>query len=96
MRNLLTISTTNAAEYRNTVSRWLERDAKLLSCGTHLDDGDVVWWAIAETDMPILERSYITPYGSKAFTVDIDDEAYKKMHKQKGDWVNLSEGDEDA
>lgn len=96
MKNLLTISTTNAAYYRSIVSGWLERDAKLLSCGTHLDDGDVVWWAIAETDMPVMERYYITSYGSKASTVDIDDEAYKKMHEQKGDWVNLSEGDKNA
>jgi len=96
MKNLLTISTTSATNYRNTVSGWLERDAKLLSCGTHLDEGDVMWWAIAETDMPVTERYYFTSNGSRSSTVDIDDEAYKKLNKQKGNWVNFSGGEKDA
>lgn len=81
MRNLLTISTSNDKRYRETVTNWLERDVKILSCGTHYDDGDIIWWAIGETDMPIKESSFINSHGSREFSVEIDDEKYKKMRE---------------
>lgn len=96
MKNLLTISTLSNKEYRDTVSGWLERDVKILSCGTHLDDGDVVWWAIGETDMPVKEKSYISSRGSREYAVEIDDEAYVEERKQKGTWVKFGEGEKDA
>lgn len=83
MRNLLTISTLNDKNYRETMTNWLERDVKILSCGTHYDDGDIIWWAIGETDMPIKETSRINSRGSKDFTVEIDDDEYKKMHEPR-------------
>lgn len=81
MRNLLTISTSSDKNYREAMTNWLERDVKILSCGTHYDDGDIIWWAIGETDMPIKETSFINSRGSRDFTIEIDDEKYKKMHK---------------
>lgn len=81
MRNLLTISTSSNKTYREAMTNWLERDVKILSCGTHYDDGDTIWWAIGETDMPIKETSFLNSYGSREFIVEIDDEKYKKMRE---------------
>lgn len=92
MRNLLTISTSNNKTYRETVTSWLERDVKILSCGTHYDDGDTIWWAIGGTDMPIKETSFLNSYGSREFIVEIDDEEYRKMNTTRGEWVNPADG----